>query len=161
MKIPLAAVTCALAALSPSPVSPPPATQFEAQATGRRVQVMPQLELNPHAAAPAQPVPFSMLRETSASAAVARLNRLDDRVTNLKARADLTARRTHLDVEFEKLKLLRMKVVSALLNLRSSRQSLDAAEQTVAAALIELEQAVEELAGRLDQSDLIKPPRIS
>ena len=157
MKIPLAAVTLVVAALGATPVNPP-AARLEATATARNVIVVPPLDLNPHAVI-SGPVGFSSLREASASSAGTRLNHLDDRVSNLKARADLGELRGDLEQGFERLKVLRSNVATALLTLRDPTIGLDAAQYAVSTALNELELAIEELNQKLEQPR--DPPRVS
>jgi hypothetical protein len=159
MKLPLAAVTLAIAGLSASPLDAP-ATKLEPLSTGRSVLMMPPLELNPHAVY-SQPVLFSTLRESASSAFGSRLNHLDDRVSDLKARADLTALRSSLDPEFERLKSLRANVANALLNLRNPTIGLDAAEYAALTALNELEVAIEALGGRFEELEHLEPLRVS
>ncbi|MBS1150992.1 MAG: hypothetical protein H6Q89_2690 [Myxococcaceae bacterium] len=157
MKIPLAAVTLAIAGLLATPVNPP-ASKLAPAGTGRRVMLMPPLELNPHTAQ-SRPVPLGTLRETSASGLGARLDRLDDRVSALKARADLAALRVDLAPDFERLRTLREKVQTALRNLRNPALGLDAAESAVSTALNELELAIDQLGLAFER--LEQPLRVS
>ena len=156
MKIPLAAVTFAITGLSATPVNPPAQT-FDATSIGRQVIVVPAQDLNPHFA-PNGPIPYGSLREASATQFGVRLDRLDDRVSNLKARADLTALRTNVDADFDRLKALRANVATALLNLRNPTIGVDAGETAVTNAINELEIAIDALAQRLERLDT---PRVS
>ncbi len=156
MKIPLAAVTFAITGLSATPVNLPAQT-FDATSIGRQVIVVPAQDLNPHFA-PNGSIPYGSLREASATQFGMRLDRLDDRVSNLKARADLTALRTNVDADFDKLKTLRANVATALLNLRNPTIGVDAGETAVTNAINALEIAIDALAQRLEWLDT---PRVS
>ena len=156
MKIHLAALTAAIASLTPVN---PPAAQLEAVGT-ERVVVVPPNELNPHAQ-PQSPIPLSALRERSASVFGLRLDGLDDRVSDLAARADLMQVRPGLEPDFDRLKILRAAVATALLNLRDPAMGINAGESAVLSAMNELEIAVEGLTGRLDRLERVKVRPVS
>lgn len=161
MKIPIAALTLTLTGLSPSTTTAPPASALDAVGTVRKVVLMPPLEIQPHFAAPSKPVPMSALREQSTANAGMRLARMDDRVTNLKARADLSQARAQIEPDFEALKKLRAQVTTALTNLRNPEIGYDAAQKTLEDAIDELDYAIGALAMKLDRLDRAAPPNVS
>jgi hypothetical protein len=99
------------------------------------------------------PMPEQLLgpRESAASLAGQRINRLDDRVSALKARCDAVSTRPLLEPSFEKLKQLRESVLTALVKLRDPMIGLDAGENGVNAAIAEFEIAIDALAERIER----------
>ena len=158
MKISLVALTVAVAGLSAAPVNQTGST-FEAKSTAAQVIKLPPLELNPHAL-DRTPIPLHSLRQRAASAFGIRLNRLDDRVTDLKGRADLLAV-PGLNEDFDRLKMLRIKVATALFELRDPSVGLNAAEHAVLTSINELEIAIEATAATFERLDGVKVQPIS
>lgn len=140
------------AALLLSGFSNEPASQFEATAS-KRVIVEPMIELHPRFDEPHDGL---SPRQSLGSLYAERLDGLDDQVSNLKARCDLLSARISLDAEFEHLKVLRVRVLVALTNLRDPMIGVEAAEQAVEASLGELRQAIDGLSAKVDS---LGPPR--
>lgn len=160
MKIPLAALTLTLAGLSPTATTAPepkPATQT---LKVRKVLMMEPMEFRPSVGSE-PPVPMSALREQVSASAGMRLARLDDRVTNLKARADQSIARLQLEQEFTLLKNLRAQVATALTNLKNPELGYHAAQKALDDAMDALDLAISAVVMKLERLDHAEPPRVS
>ncbi len=149
MKIAIATAFVAFAGLGASQVNPS-STRVEAPGTGYRVVPVTPDEAIPHAIGNA-PVQLSRARAASAAEGGTRLDRLDDRVSDLRARAELNTVRAELEGDLEKLKVLRSNVTTALSGLRDPFLGIQAAETAVTNALNELEIAIDAVAAKVMQ----------
>ncbi len=147
MRIAIATTVVAFASLSATQVDP---ASSRLQTTGSRVVLMPLQETIPRAIGSA-PVPSSGLRAASATEGGSRLDRLDDRVSDLRGRADLATVRAEFEADFEKLKVLRGNVTTALNGMRDPSLGVQAAETAVTNALNELEIAIDAVTARVLQ----------
>jgi hypothetical protein len=96
-------------------------------------------------------------RDRLAMKAARKLEKLDDVVTDMKARCDEKSTCFTLDMGFHKLVELRANVVIALANLRNIEIGIDAGQQSLDTALSEFEIAVRALGVRVEE---LGPPRI-